>query len=125
MIKLPNFVDMAKSPEEFKESSLHTIGACESYPQPLYPWGLSISLSNDELDKLDLDADCDVGDTIHLFALAKVTSVSKSEMELDGKPISNKRVELQITHIALEDDGEEVEEKAVEPMNKVVRSPYK
>ena len=72
---------------------------------PIYPYGLCISLCEDELDKLGLEADCDIGDTVHLFCMAKVTSVSQHESQ-NGKHC---RVELQITDMAVESEDEENE----------------
>lgn len=70
---------------------------------PLYPYGLCLSLDEDVLAKLDLDQNCEVGDLIHLFAMAKVTSVSMRDTQ-EGKSC---RIELQITHLGLEDEDEE------------------
>jgi len=73
-----------------------------------YPYGLCISLTDQELSKLKLDVP-DAGDMIHLFAMAKVTSVSQRD-EADGTKCS--RVELQITHLGLEnEDAEEMDEE--------------
>ncbi len=101
-------VNMAKNKEELAETP--DIEAAED--RPIYPYGLSICLTQDELDKLDLDSDCQVGDTIHLFAMAKVTSISKNETT-EGE---NCRIELQITDLGLEDEDEEEEPEA--PRNK-------
>ena len=78
------------------------LDAIMPYPmseKPKYPFGLRICLTEKELSKLDLDADCDVGDIIDIRAFARVTSVSTNEME-DGKSCC--RVELQIEEIAVE-----------------------
>ena len=48
----------------------------------VYPYGLCISLENEQLEKLGIDSDCDVGDMIHFCAMGKVTS--KSEREKEG-----------------------------------------
>lgn len=61
-----------------------------------YPYGLRICLTHAELKKLDLDADCNVGDMIDLRCFGEVTSISK-----DG---DNCRVEIQLQKIALEDE---------------------
>lgn len=76
------------------------------YPLPMpqkpdYPCGLRICLTDAELDKLGLDADCDNGDVIDLRALAVVTSVYKGE--------NSRRVELQIQKLAVENEDEEDE----------------
>jgi formylmethanofuran:tetrahydromethanopterin formyltransferase len=73
---------------------------------PDYPSGLCICLTQDELEKLDIENDAEVGDTIHLVAFAKVTSVS--ENTVNGEPKC--RIELQITHLAAEDEDKEGEE---------------
>lgn len=101
---LPQFVDMAKNPKEIAEDGAPLEAASPS--QNLYPYGLSICLTNEELDKLDLDDDVDTGDTVHLFCLAKVTTVTKTDTT-DGPKC---RVEMQITHIAVESEDEENEQ---------------
>lgn len=87
---------------------------------PQYPYGLCICLNQGELEKLELDGDCEVGDYIHLHCFAKVTSVSKTE--------GNTRVELQITKMKVEDEGAE-DEEADEEMDEIPRlgrrNPYK
>lgn len=92
--------DMERSPEE-------KFAAIPSPAQNDYPYGLCISLTEQELEKLDLEPDCEVGDMIHGFFMAKVTSVSKNDV--DGKKTC--RVELQITHLGLEDEDMEWEEE--------------
>lgn len=98
--KLQKFVDMARSPEEKSEDMPMTMD------QPDYPYGLCISFSQDELDKLDLEDDCEVGDMLHLFCIAKVSSVSKRE--INGEP--NCRIEMQITHVACHSEDNENED---------------
>jgi hypothetical protein len=98
------FVSMRRTPEEKVEEAVERV-----MPVPMdipdVPYGLCISLTETELEKLDLDEDCECGDTIHLFALAQVTSVSKRDTG-NGSEI---RVELSITDLALESEGEENE----------------
>lgn len=109
-----SMVDMAKSPAEVK-SDMATMPVAVSEGAkpsvPVYPYGLCISLSEDELAKLGLDGDLpEVGEMIHLAAMAKVTSVSESEREeSDGTKTKCCRVELQITHLATENEDDEVE----------------
>jgi hypothetical protein len=94
-------VDMSMDNEEKQEWA-------ESAPVPSkYPYGLSISLTEKELDKLGIEAsDIEVGDMLHLHALAKVTSVSCH----DNEHGSTCRVELQICYLSGEDEEEENEE---------------
>lgn len=97
--------DMALSPEEMIERAMPTVLANE----PRYPYSLSLCLGNDELEKLGLDSDCEVGDHLHLQAIAKVTSVSKNDTG-DGEKC---RIELQIVMMDLVDGG--TEEAEAEP----------
>ncbi len=90
--------DMARTPDEPKDEPMD-IGAVTNR----YPYGLCISLDDDQLKKLDLEKP-ETGDMIHLFAMARVTSVSEREMA-DGSKCCH--VELQITHLGLEDEDQE------------------
>jgi len=116
---IPNFVDMAKSPEELKEERLDSVAP--AYPRDIYPYGLCISLCEEELKKLDLSGDVDAGDLIHMHAIGKVTSVSKRDTD-DGQKV---RVEIQITHLALEDEAHEDEEAEAEMRRVDYRKMYK
>lgn len=113
MARFQAMVDMAKSPEDVKkELTQYPMGVSTSGKDgpavPVYPYGLCISFSQDELDKLKIEGGCSVGDMIHLCAMARVTSCSESEMETaDGEKKRNCRVELQITHLATENEDEE------------------
>ena len=71
--------------------------------KPDFPYGLRVCLSEKELTKLGLGADCDVGDGIRLRAFGKVTSVSTNDY---GKGTES-RVEIQIERLAVEPDEDE------------------
>jgi len=92
--------DMSRSTEE-KISAIE-----ESMPMPTaaaeYPWGLTIRLSEKELEKLGLSDDVEAGDTLHFMAMASVKSVSKN----DYNGIKSCNVELQIEKMAAEDDDD-------------------
>lgn len=65
--------------------------------KPDYPWGLCISLTNEELDKLEWDiSELKVGESIEFRARADVKSKTESDSE-SGGPCC--RLELQITAI--------------------------
>ena len=108
-----SMVDMAKSPEEIKEDMPSTVampGKSSGPKVPVYPYGLCISLTENELEKMGMDAADlpEVGDMIHLMAMAKVTSVSQNEsVDKDGGKTQCCRIELQITHLATENENEE------------------
>ena len=97
--KIPAMVDMRLTPEETKEGAVDT--------PSVYPYGLCISLCNDELEKLNLDTDdVEPGDMLHLHCLASVTSISKR----DTGEGPDERVELQIQFISAESEDDENEE---------------
>lgn len=95
-------VDMARTAEEKAEQVM------PAPPSSIneYPYGLAIRLTQDELAKLDLDGDCDVGDMLHGHFLAKVTSVSKNDTEAGQRTM----IELQITHMEVDDEEAENQE---------------
>lgn len=116
---LPKLKDMAKTDEERKEEM--PLMASYIGDQSIYPFGLSLCFDQATLDKLGLDGECEPGDMIHLFALAKVTSVSKNDTG-DGEKC---RVELQITHLGCESEDEENEEEDKKEPKMRPRSRYK
>ncbi len=69
-------------------------------------YGLSISFGKDEIEKLGIGDDVQVGDYLHIHALAKVTSVSMPVGEENRC-----RVEATMTHIAASDDEDEENEQ--------------
>jgi len=68
----------------------------ESPEEPVYPYGLSISLSNESIDKLGLEMP-KVSDTAEMIAKVEVTNISKHEGS-DGSV--EKNIRLQITDMA-------------------------
>lgn len=73
--------------------------------KPDYPYGLRICLTHKELEKLGLDADCEVGDMLDMRCFGSVTSVSISD-DSGGKSC---RIEIQIEKIAVENEMTEEE----------------
>lgn len=99
-----SMVDMAQDAEEAKEEMAQPIAASN----PVYPYGLCISLTEDEIEKLGMEGLPNVGDLMHIMGTAKVTSVSQNEREMgDGSKKQCCRVELQITHLTAEDEDDE------------------
>ena len=105
-------VDLARTPAEIREDIKSTIAPTMA-SAPVYPYGLCLSLDEDILEKLGLGDEelPEVGDMIHLVAMARVTSCSESEREnAKGEKEKCCRIELQITHLAAEDEDDETEE---------------
>lgn len=98
---------MKKTPEDIADEKMESCLPC-AYPKDLYPYGLCLSLCEEELEKLDLDDSADVGDNIYMSCIARVTSVNKRETDQGAKV----RVELQITDIQV-DGAEDTEEDLV------------
>jgi len=73
---------------------------------PAYPWVLNISLDDEALEKLKLEALPEAGESMMLVAKVKVTNVSSTDSSEGGK---RRSVSLQITDMCLEDAGEKVE----------------
>jgi hypothetical protein len=69
--------------------------------KPLYPWGLSIDLNDDALDKLGITELPDAGDYYTLTARVCVTSVS-ARQNADSE---TKSMSLQIEALALSDEA--------------------
>lgn len=103
-MKTTSMKDMSLSKEEQTEMM--------NPSPPRYPYGLCISLCQDELEKLGLeDEDVEVGDMIHFMAMASVTSISSRDDTVSGPSC---RVELQITHLStMEDEDKEDLDKSV------------
>ncbi len=105
MDKIKPMTDMALSPREQAERMNGMMSPSSDLPK--YPYGLCISLSHNELEKLGVDyEDWDVGDLFHLHAMARITSISRTETEGDACC----RVEMQIVALAGENEDEENED---------------
>jgi hypothetical protein len=68
---------------------------------PAYPWGLSLHLGDDEIQKLGA-ADLEAGDEVTITCKAKVTGCSSNE-NLLGE--SHNSMDLQITAMEIAGDG--------------------
>lgn len=100
MFNTPPMVDLKRSPDQKSE-----LASVESYMPPDYPYGLSISLDKDTLAKLEVDFDTiEIGETYHLFVMAKVTAKSRNE-SVSGD--ARECIEMQITHMGAESEDEE------------------
>jgi len=94
--KLPSMVDMALTKDEQVEMMTPSL--------PRYPYGLCISLCEDELEKLGISKeDVESGDMIHFQALAKATSVTRCDTD-NGETC---RAEFQIMFMSAEDEDNE------------------
>jgi hypothetical protein len=71
--------------------------------KPRYPYGLCICLNEESMEKLGIDELPEVGTMIHGMFMAKVTSVRANATEEN----TSKGMDLQITHLALEDEDAE------------------
>jgi hypothetical protein len=93
---MPKLVSMKLDAKAREEKYAETVAV----DRPAYPWGLSLTLDEDALEKLDVGELPEVGKTMLVLARVDVTSVSSHESE-HGK---NRSVSLQITEMCLEAD---------------------
>jgi len=95
-MKMQGMIDMALTAEERVEIM--------SPSPPRYPYGLCISLCEDELEKLGISKEeVESGDMIHFQALAKATSVTRCDTD-NGETC---RAEFQIMFMSAEDEDDE------------------
>lgn len=88
-------------------------GPCGCEPErPRYPWGLQIHLDKEQLEALGVKGLPQVGSSITLQAVAKVTGCNESEQEGGEK---NRSVSLQITDLGIEGPKEKVDATAIFP----------
>lgn len=80
---------------------------CSPIDGDVYPYGLSVLLENDSIDKLDLKSLPDVGATMALTAKVKVVSVESREHSEGGK---NRSISLQIVAMNLTSAKDAVKE---------------
>lgn len=77
--------------------------SCMATDAPTYPYGLSLTLDNDALEKLGIAiTDLKVGASMTLVATVEVTSVSSRQTDADD---DDESAGLQITALCLEDGG--------------------
>jgi hypothetical protein len=67
---------------------------------PIYPYGLTLQLDDDTLDKLDLELP-KVGEKLMVMAHVEVTSVSSNASRDGGKTRKHRSASLQITDLAI------------------------
>ena len=76
--------------------------AIEAPNEEQYPWGLRISLDDDELKKITSLKDIEAGTKVSIEGIGKVVSVTVNDTEKEGK---NRSVSIQIQQIAIADQG--------------------
>jgi hypothetical protein len=98
---MEKFVSMKRS-EKDKRKDMGEPAAIESIA-PDYPWGLTINLDTDELEKLGIEKTLpNVGDKLTITAKVVVTTVSQSATtRTSGRNDDSKHVTYQITDIAM------------------------
>lgn len=96
--------DLKISNKEAKEANkaMMTVGG----ESESYPYGLRLDLNNDTLEKLGITKLPAVGTVLMFEAKAKVVGSRQSATESSD----NRSIELQITHLDLEMDDDEVSE---------------
>ena len=109
MAAFRHMTDLTRTDEEKSKERMDSMLSSPFAHMPDVPPGLCLCLTETELEKLDLDDDCQVGDYLHGRFMARVTSVNKSETG-GGKKC---RIELSVVAMNLlenestEDPGED------------------
>lgn len=96
MAELVNMkIDPKEREEKYKESAL--------VDRPIYPYGLSLNLDDDVMEKLGLASLPAAGDTLTLTAVVTVTNVSENSYAdaKGGKAKTCQSMSLQITDMGL------------------------
>jgi len=106
------FVDLKMTSPETK-----SLEVAEETTGEHYPYGMCLYLDDLTLEKMGMKAsDFTVGEELAIMGMGKVTGVSMRERE-GGESYST--VDIQITEVALAEEGEVEEEKA-EPTRKSI-----
>lgn len=103
-----NLVSMKMSKKESKEE----FGPVNSESEgPKFPFGLSVRLNNESMDKLGLGSMPKVGSEMQLTALVNVESTEESERADGG---SRKSMTLQITSMGLDTGKSDTDKEKAE-----------
>lgn len=95
----PKLVNMKSDPPDAKAEKAMMLGG----EAPMYPYGLSLSLDDEALEKLGVTTLPDVGATMMIIAKVDITDVSSMESRESDGPIRS--VRLQITDLCLEKEN--------------------
>lgn len=90
---------MANTPMEAESSGSHD-------GEPSYPFNLSMTLDNSQLEKLECDTsddDCKVGNCVQIKALAEIVGIHKVDTG-DGEKVT---LCLQVTHMEICDEDKD------------------
>jgi len=89
-------------PEDSKKEMVDAMPIPGNSYYEKYPWGLRLTLNNEELKKLGLKIkDLEIDTAINISAKALITSLS-SDQNIENKEGTRNRVELQITDLSIE-----------------------
>lgn len=93
---------------DMKRSNSNTDKETVEADSPEYPYGLSISLDAESMEKLNMSEMPEIGEEMLVMAKVRVTSLSQHEMEGSDK---DKHVSLQITEMGLKDEEKRAADK--------------
>jgi len=96
-------ISMKNKPKKTLRKTKSVLAAVPEENEPVYPWGLEVSLEDKSIEKLKIDVEnISAGDEVYFLAKAQVTRVSFHE-NIDyksGKKSGNNDLGLQITEMA-------------------------
>ncbi len=98
-------VSMKRAKDEKKEDGCEP---CSVTSHEDYPWGLRITLDDEQLKSLGMSALPAVGMPVGIEAIGLIVSASENSVD-DGK--SERRVEIQITDLAIAASGPALQDR--------------
>lgn len=102
---MSELIDLARPEPQPEETKAMTEGPSLNYEK--YSWSTRFTLRDEELSKLGINlADYKIGDELVISAQVKVIEIASSESEGVDRKHTDRRLELQITHMALPDRGD-------------------
>jgi hypothetical protein len=121
---MADLVDMKYSKAELADEAKEGQVGPGGEPNP-YPWGLAITLEDEELQKLGITDLPDVGDEVNFTAVAKVTSVNQSLNRDDPECRVGLQITMMAANIEAEEPGEKESPKAEKAETKSLATKYK
>lgn len=106
-----NMVDMKLPKEKSKDPGRGVAVPSGQLEEPRYPWGLRMTLENEQLQKLPALDELTAGDEVTLCVRCRVKSVRSSEQD---KGDESRSMELEVRKIGVEEGDMEAEKAAFE-----------
>lgn len=105
---MPTLTSMKIDKKKLQAEAAAPVAESALFDRPAYPYGLSLRLDHDALQTLGIEELPAAGAILALVAKVSVEgSRSEDRVGADGKTTQSKSLHLQITDLALSDDGKQ------------------